>query len=113
MHEVGWLAYIVLFFVPTCVATYILYIECATPKKSMQEETAEEEVLESAGPHRVVQPEQPPLPTPAEVVPHVTPPKERAPPPASKPTTLYPDPHAASAAKTQMPCIYIHAIGLR
>jgi hypothetical protein len=111
MHEVFWLAYVVLFAFPTCVFIYILYVQCFASKEEVQQEAAKESVvLEAADAHQHVQPEQPKqLPSPAEVVVNVTPPERPSPPPYKFPP-IYPDPHAASAAKAQMPRIYIHAV---
>jgi hypothetical protein len=117
MHETYWVAYVGIFFVPFCAVAFLIYLydRKHRAKSSLLVEVVVAQVVpETSEEHAASAPEL------AEIEATATK-NERPPPPAYRESAhntpavqpLYPNPHAASAARMQMPRIYIHAVGLR
>ena len=108
-----WFAYVGFFLLPFCAVSVLIYLE------ERNQKTNPSVLLEVVVAHTVPAEDKQPVasaPTLAEL--EATAKKnERPPPPPYVPpaqnSSLYPNPYAASAAKMQMPRIYIHAVGLR
>lgn len=101
MHETYWVAYVGIFFVPFCAVCFLIYLEERThmAKSSRLFEVVVAQVVpEEQGVPHAPDPDAPPYLEPADDTPH---------------DNLYRQTHPASAARMQMPRIYIHAVGLR
>lgn len=119
MDEVYWFGYVGFFLLPFCAVCVAIYLEDMQHKRISALSVAV--LVTQIVPHVEPQDAAPSAPTAKDTyvtevpeAPHTKQPERPPPPPyPSVYPSLYPDPHAASAAKMQASRIYIRAVGLR